>query len=188
VIDLGCGVSPYRKEVTELGCQYVGVDWSNSIHKVKPDVVADLTQTFPFEDESADTLLSFQVLEHLPTPQEFLAECFRVLRPGGALFLTVPFQWRVHEAPYDYFRYTPFGLEHLLTRAGFTDLTIEEMGGFWYTWILKWNYFLYIKLAVLPLRIVATPFFFINQVIALFFDKIITSKQEAGGYVVIARK
>ncbi|MFT7090977.1 MAG: hypothetical protein ACJAYW_000940 [Candidatus Azotimanducaceae bacterium] len=50
---------------------------------------------------------------------EFLAEIFRVLKPGGQLLLTVPFVWDEHEQPFDFARYSSFGLRHLLKRAGF---------------------------------------------------------------------
>ncbi len=188
VVDLGCGTAPYKKEVIDLGCEYVGVDWSNSLHDIQPDVIADLTQALPFEKGYANTILSFQVMEHLPTPGKFLQECYRILDQGGSLFLTVPFQWRVHEAPHDYFRYTRYGLEYLLKEAGFENISIVEMGGFWYTWILKWNYFLASKFAPGPLKYLFSPFWFLNQVLALLLDRVITSKQEAGAYVVLATK
>jgi SAM-dependent methyltransferase len=188
VVDLGCGTTPYKAEVESSGAKYIGVDWSNSVHEIRPDVVADLSKPFPFKDEYAGTLLSFQVMEHLPTPLHFLNESYRILEKGGTLFLTVPFQWRVHEAPHDYFRYTRYGLEYLLKEAGFENISIVEMGGFWYTWILKWNYFLASKFAPGPLKYLFSPFWFLNQVLALLLDRVITSKQEAGAYVVLATK
>jgi hypothetical protein len=55
-----------------------------------------------------------------------LIECFRILAPGGRIALTVPLMWELHELPHDYFRYTERGLEHLLTKAGFTELDIRR--------------------------------------------------------------
>ena len=188
VVDLGCGTAPYRNDILAYADEYVGVDWDNSLHDINPDVVTDLSKEFPFDDNYADTLISFQVLEHLPTPQFHLSECYRILKPGGALLLSVPFQWRVHEAPYDYFRYTRFGLEYMLNEAGFKDITIREMGGFWFTWLLKLNYFTLAKFAKGPLKYLFFPWWFINQVLALLLDRIITSKQEAGGYIVVTIK
>jgi len=188
VVDLGCGTAPYRNDVVKLGGTYEGVDWSNSFHNIQPEVVADLTKPFPFSDQYADTLLSFQVLEHLPEPRHFLNECYRILQSGGSLILTVPFQWRVHEAPYDFFRFTRFGLEYMLKAAGFGNYTIEEMGGFWYTWLLKLNYFTATKFAWGPLKYIFFPWWFFNQALAMLLDRIVTSKQEAGGYVVLATK
>ena len=70
-----------------------------------------------------------------------LNEAFRILKPGGAIVLQVPWQWRVHEAPHDYFRYTPYGLKYLFEKAGFVDVVVEPQSGFFTMWILKMNYF-----------------------------------------------
>lgn len=115
VIDLGCGKAPYKEDILKVTNEYIRVDWKNSYHKnSKVDVQADLTKHLPFDDEYADTVVSFQVMEHLPEPSFFLAECWRILKPEGTLFITVPFMWHVHEAPYDYYRYTHHGLEYML--------------------------------------------------------------------------
>jgi len=74
---------------------------------------------FPFDDASFDAVLCNQVLEHVFTPDAFLKEIARVLRPRGRLLLTVPFVWDEHEQPYDYARYSSFGLSALLERSGF---------------------------------------------------------------------
>ena len=55
-----------------------------------------------------------QVLEHVFNPDDFVREIARVLKPGGALLLTVPFVWNEHEQPYDYARYSSFGLRAFL--------------------------------------------------------------------------
>jgi SAM-dependent methyltransferase len=188
VIDLGCGTSPYKKDILEAGNEYVGVDWDNSVHDIAPDVIADLTMDLPFENDTADSLISFQVMEHLARPLFFLNECHRILKPGGVLMLSVPFQWRVHEAPHDYFRYTNFGLAYLFREAGFTEFSISELGGFWYTWLLKLNYFIATKFAPGPLKYLFAPYWFLNQLLALGLDRIFASKQEAGAYFAILKK
>jgi hypothetical protein len=58
--------------------------------------------------------MAFQVLEHVFNPDRFLEEVARVLVDDGSLLLTVPFVWDEHEQPYDYARYSSFGLQHLL--------------------------------------------------------------------------
>jgi SAM-dependent methyltransferase len=63
------------------------------------------------------------VLEHVFTPDLFLEEIVRVLKPGGQLLLTVPFVWDEHEQPWDYARYTSFGLKSLLEN---NDLDVVE--------------------------------------------------------------
>lgn len=118
LLDVGCGSKPYRSlfDVAE----YVGLDIDTPISRQRG--VADVFysgQAFPFEPESFDAVLCNQVLEHVFNPDEFLAEVSRVLRPGGRLLLTVPFVWDEHEQPWDYARYSSFGLKALLEKQGF---------------------------------------------------------------------
>ena len=75
-------------------------------------------------DDAFDVVLCTEVLEHLPEPQRAVDEMFRVLRPGGTLLLTTRFLFPIHDAPHDYFRFTKYGLRHLLRR--FTILELQE--------------------------------------------------------------
>jgi len=86
-------------------------------------------QRIPLHDASVDSALLTEVLEHCPDPEGVLREIARVLKPGGFVFLTVPFIWPIHTVPYDEFRYTPFALRRLLTQAGFQNPIIEATGG-----------------------------------------------------------
>jgi SAM-dependent methyltransferase len=139
--DLGAGEAPYKSFFLKFAAQYIAVDWAGSFHDTKADIAADLNKPLPIEPEAADTVISLQVLEHLCEPQTMLNEAFRILKPGGAIVLQVPWQWRVHEAPHDYFRYTPYGLKYLFEKAGFVDVVVEPQSGFFTMWILKMNYF-----------------------------------------------
>lgn len=85
--------------------------------------MADLNKPLPIENECANTIVSISVLEHLSNPQLTLNESFRILKSGGFAFLQVPFQWMVHEAPFDFFRYTPYGLKLLLSNAGYENIS-----------------------------------------------------------------
>jgi SAM-dependent methyltransferase len=132
VLDAGAGDAPYR-ELFEH-CEYVTADWENSPHASAPasDIVGSL-ESLPVEDRSFDAALSTQVLEHVAEPVEVLRELFRVLRPAGRLYLTAPLVGELHEEPYDFFRYTPYGLRHLLAKAGFVVDTVEPRNGYFTT-------------------------------------------------------
>ncbi len=188
VVDLGCGSSPYREDILKTADAYIGVDWQNSQHaQNNVDVFADLTKQLPLAESYADTVVSFQVMEHLPEPQFFLSECFRILKSRGLLFLTVPFMWHVHEEPHDYFRYTRYGLEYLLGRSGFVDITIEENTGFWQMWVLKFNYHSR-RCGWGPLKYLWLPIWLAGQVIAPVLDRLDGHPQETASYTVTARK
>jgi len=80
-------------------------------------------------DESYDSALCMEVLEHVPDPFRGLAEVCRVLHPNGVLVFSVPHLSRLHDLPYDYYRYTPYGLAHMLDKAGFELLELQPRGG-----------------------------------------------------------
>lgn len=193
VVDLGCGTMPFRGELIESGCRYIGVDWPNSLHGGTPDVVSDLNRALDLPNQVADAVIGFSVLEHLRRPEVMLAEAYRILKPGGGLFLQVPFQWWVHEAPHDYFRYTRHGLEYLLTAAGFSGVQIQANGGFWTTLVLKCNYHSTRWMrGPAPMRwlmrLFLTPLWVLGQSLAPFLDRIDPNPEDTVSYTVSARK
>ena len=118
VLDVGCGSKPYRQLVPVE--DYVGLEIDTP--EMRELGAADLYYTgtiFPAADASFDTVICSQVLEHIFEPEEFLAEIRRVLRPGGQLLLATPFVWDEHHQPYDFGRYSSFGLGHILKKTGF---------------------------------------------------------------------
>lgn len=192
--DLGCGESPYRGFFLNHAGSYTGVDWAGSLHDTKADVAADLNKPFPISSGVADTVVSLSVLEHLCEPQNMLSEAFRILKPGGHIVLQVPWQWWIHEAPYDFFRYTPYGLKYLFEKAGFTDVAVEPQAGFFTMWVLKMNYFSarFIR-GPKPLRWLIrgglTPIWYLAQKVAPFLDKLDRRWElETSGYFVTAKK
>ncbi len=123
VADVGAGSAPFRELFSHV--DYVTIDREESLHgdAADFDVVAP-AEAIPLDDASFDAVLNTQVLEHLPEPSLALTEFFRLLKPGGKLFLTAPLAWEEHEKPHDYFRYTRSGLSHLLEIAGFEHVEI----------------------------------------------------------------
>ena len=129
VLDAGSGRAPYRKLFDHA--RYETADFLAVKGKTytEQDYVCDLAQ-IPVEDARFDHVLLTQVLEHIPEPAAVLAELHRVMKPGATLWLTAPLFYAEHEKPYDFFRYTQFGLRHLLESAGFEVREIDWMEGY----------------------------------------------------------
>jgi SAM-dependent methyltransferase len=121
VIDIGAGEAPYRELFSDQ--RYVTLDRADTPHSGGVDLHGD-ADSIPAEDGSFDVVVCTQVLEHVPEPLAALREFRRVLRAGGLLIATVPFLWEEHEAPFDYYRYTRYAIEHLASRAGFVDVEV----------------------------------------------------------------
>lgn len=128
LLDYGCGGQPYRAFLTPHVDKYLGADVA-ATEGIKLDVVIRPGEPLALADASIDTVLSNQVLEHVPDPVAYLKEAQRVLRPGGGLVLSAPMQWRHHEAPFDYRRFTRYGVEEILERTGFELVSIDPTGG-----------------------------------------------------------
>ena len=119
ILDIGCGEKPYRalfQNVTD----YIGMEFDTLDNRNRS--AADIFYTggeFPFPDNSFESAIATEVLEHIFNPDQFLGEINRVLKPGGKLLLTCPFVWDEHSQPLDYARYSSFGLTHLIQKHGF---------------------------------------------------------------------
>ncbi len=83
-------------------------------------------QALSFGDAALGTVLMFEILEHLPNPQKAVAETHRVLRDDGLLAISVPFTYRLHGFPSDYWRFTASGVHQLL--ADFPDKIVFSLG------------------------------------------------------------
>jgi SAM-dependent methyltransferase len=130
LLDVGCGAQPYRTLVP-ADVKYIGIDTADAKARFGyhiPDTEYFTGDRWPVDDVMADTVLCTETLEHVLDPLDFLAEAKRSLRPGGRLILTVPFAARWHYVPFDYWRFTPSGLKHLLGKSGFTEVKVFRRG------------------------------------------------------------
>ena len=130
VVDVGCGYMPYKPLVLASPSRaerYIGIDLHENIYR-SPDLEWD-GSAIPLKEKSVDCALATEVFEHCPEPELVMRETLRVLKPGGLLFLTVPFLWPLHCVPYDEYRYTPFSLERHLRKAGFEQIKLTALGG-----------------------------------------------------------
>ena len=133
LLDVGCGQMPYKKFLLDNNYihQYTGLDIEAAIvydAKIKPDFTWDGIR-MPFEDNSFDTLMATEVLEHCPDAHLIINEMKRVIKPGGLIFFTIPFLWNLHEVPYDEYRYTPFSLQRIFKECGMNEIELFAHGG-----------------------------------------------------------
>lgn len=130
LLDFGCGRKPYENLFNVSG--YIGIDMDNTGHEHKNskiDVFYD-GKHIPFPDQSFDSVFCSEVFEHVFNLEEIIVEIKRVMKDGGKMLITVPFAWHEHEVPYDFGRYTSFGIRYLLEKNGFEIADLQKSGNF----------------------------------------------------------
>jgi SAM-dependent methyltransferase len=122
VVDYGCADLKYR-DLFPTDVTYLGADLRGNPHAT---VELHPAGTLPLPDNSVDAVFSSQVLEHVADPGRYLAECTRVLRPGGKLLLSTHGIMVYHRDPVDYWRWTGEGLQRVVAQAG---LQVQRFDG-----------------------------------------------------------
>jgi SAM-dependent methyltransferase len=123
LLDLGCGDMPYRPVFEPRIHRYVGADLPRN---ALAEAHLDESGRVSMPDESVDVVLSSQVLEHVPSPHDYLREAHRLLKPTGTLLLSTHGYWMYHPDPTDYWRWTRDGLVRQIEVA---DFTVQSVGG-----------------------------------------------------------
>jgi len=128
IYDFGCGTKPYK--IFAGKNRYIGIDIDES--NIQADLFANI-ENVPEKDAVADVVCSFCVLEHVFNPQAVLSEKWRLLRKGGEgqLFMLVPLYWEEHEQPYDFWRFTKYSLDKMLSDCGFKNIEITALNSTW---------------------------------------------------------
>lgn len=173
LLDFGCGSKPYRMLFSNV-TEYVGVDIENEGHDHQNedvDVYYD-GETLPFSNESFDSLLASEVLEHVPSVETTLSELHRILKREGKILITIPFVWIEHELPYDFRRFTVNGIEKTLLDNGFKPISISKSGTFFEVIVQMWMMYLH---SILYTR---------NQYINLFINVLFISPFCLIGYII----
>lgn len=110
-LDLGCGL----RDIVYRNCLYLEVYPS-----VSADVIVSGDCKYPIKSESLDGIGCFAVLEHTRKPWLVVEEIYRMLKPGGIVFIDWPFLQPVHGFPSHYFNATREGLTSIFTDLGFS--------------------------------------------------------------------
>jgi SAM-dependent methyltransferase len=141
MIDIGCGERPYADCFPNVN-RYVGIEHLGAVINVASAIrvsfsnIDHLVDAFaegeklPFLDASFDSCVATEVLEHVGDPAAVVAEVARVLKDDALCLVTVPFVGELHQIPYDYRRYTRFGIEKQFADAGFEVIEMRSRGNF----------------------------------------------------------
>lgn len=127
VVDLG-GKTASAHYLSEFAKQPELRLISTDLHAAPGVVAVDVQQRLPFGDAEVDTLIAFHLLEHVADVSVIANEAFRILRPGGRVFISVPFLFEFHADPDDYRRFTDRELARWWGSAGFTVEHLEALG------------------------------------------------------------
>lgn len=110
ILDVGAGHFRHRSDIITL----------DPFRTEGADVIGN-GENLPFQNDSLDAVVCVAVLEHVPDPAHITGELLRVLKPGGAIYLEVPFIEGYHAAPGDYWRWTLDGLKHFAAGQGIEE-------------------------------------------------------------------
>lgn len=130
---MGFSRKPYRQFLLDNKyiSEYTGFDIETAIvyeDAIKPDFTWD-GHVIPFGDNSFDTVMANEVLEHCTDAHRIINEMKRVLKRGGLTFFTVPFLWNLYEVSHDEFCYTPFALQRIFKECGLKEIELYAHGG-----------------------------------------------------------
>jgi SAM-dependent methyltransferase len=186
VLDAGAGETAHKHYFAAQ--RYYGLDlgigdqaWNYS----GLDVLGDL-ETLPFPDATFEAAINIVTLEHVLHPERVLCELGRVLAPGGRFLLVAPLQWEEHQQPHDYSRFTRFALDRLLRQGGFTDISIQPVGGIFR--LIARRLLNALQFFPGPLMLVAAVFFAPPALVLPLFDTLDRDRSFTLGYICSARK
>lgn len=127
VLDIG-SADRWIEQFIPANATYIALDYpmtGRDLYGARPDVFADAVH-LPFRNDQFDGVVCLEVLEHVADAPKVVTEIARVLRPGGRAWISMPFLYPLHDLPFDYQRYTEFGLRRDMERAGLEVLTLRK--------------------------------------------------------------
>jgi SAM-dependent methyltransferase len=212
MLDIGVAEKPYGELFAPHVERYIGLEYPPVADNLNPDIwdrlptIVHIVQVFgdarrlPFGDGTFDTVASFEVLEHIDSPEQVMSEMARVTKPGGRVLLTVPFAAPHHQMPFDHWRFTRPGLEGLLARHGLVVELLESRGNFASTTGATVSHFLLRTFGTAHFHHdgsaslsrwrapLVLPFIALVQLVAVALERVTNDDAFPLGWIVVARK
>ena len=143
LIDVGCGIGHFLKVAKERGWEVYGTEFTDDAIEICEakgiKMHKGVLNPENYEPESFDVIVSFEVIEHINNPNEELTSFNKILRKGGATYITTPNfssisrrylkgKWSVIEYPEHLSYYTANTLKKVLKQNGFSTKWIQTTG------------------------------------------------------------
>ena len=182
VLDIGCGNRPFEVLFADREVQYLGVDYSED---TGADIIHDLNEALPLSDSTFDIVIISETLEHVYNLKELLSEAVRVCKNTGSIFISTPFMYPVHGAPFDFHRPTKhFYIE--FAKQNRLHISYQEVSNT----ILTTPIFIYMQMVmVLPVFpwVFKKALFFMANVVSVVLDamaiRLTKNKGRARGFL-----
>lgn len=179
VLDLGAGSAKYKEMILQKASEYRSCD---AVKNKNIDDICDVLN-LSYPQESFDTVISTQVMEHVNNPYKIAEQIYKVLKPGGKVIVTAPFLIPMHSDPGDYFRFTAGGLCEIFKQSGFTVIESGHYGGFFIVLSEMIHFSFFNPYSHKPNRLMI-----LVEKTAKFLDKIFNSKKIYANSFIIAQK
>lgn len=199
ILDVGCGEKPFVDLFSDS--EYLGIDFTDysknrDAGTGKPDYFFDdeykKTHTLPFENDSFDHTVSFQVLEHHPEPEILISEMARITKRDGFVLITCPFIYALHEEPNDFQRLTEYKLKNLFEKNNCEIIEIKKQGSFFSAVSMlaneQLNYFAARGRFNYFIAAIFYPLFLIHQYTSILMDAFFRSEKVFINYAILVRK
>lgn len=183
IVSIGAG-GDVKRILTKHGLTFKEIDVDTAR---RPDFVCSAEQMDIFENNSVDVFFCMEVLEHVKKPWNAIMEMERVLKPGGIIIGSTPFIFPIHEEPFDFYRYTKYGLLNLF--ENFEKIKLVERNSYLesvYVVLLRTLNIgsrkqRFVGALLFPIFLLILPFLFV-------LVPFVTNKQSTTGYFFIFKK
>lgn len=191
-VDVGCGRAKYKNLIKKYANTYITVDNASSDvqfenPETKPDVISDVL-SMPFKENTFDTVICTEVLEHVEDPLALMREISRILKKDGNAIVSSGWIAAYHQEPKDYWRFSPDTYQLLCDKSNLELVELHKQGGLFTSllYLIRRN----IDLNTVFLKKVRLSLGRINIMIELLaeqMDKMFVT-EDAAGHLIIARK